>query len=267
MRPLHLLLALFFGSLPGPATLFAQGSLTPLGAPAVTMKTLDQVRPGTAIGTLPFTISAPGHYYVTANLATTGSGITIAADDVTLDLNGFTLSGDGDTGDLGIATSGTARARIRIRGGTVRNFAVGIFLAASAAQIVVEDLSVSACTSNGIQVVSNATGGVTQSVFRRLRLVGNASGLVLANAAFTGTGQNLVDGCEALNCTSIGFSISTPGNFVMRCLASGNGTNYSIVPNNRFGVIVAPAGNASLVSGTSGGAGTGATDPFANVSF
>src|SRR5260370_25455545 len=74
---------------------FAQGSLTPPGAPGPTMKTLSQIEPRTPISSLPFTINAPGAYYVTTNLTgvTGTNGITIAANDVTLDLKGFSLLG------------------------------------------------------------------------------------------------------------------------------------------------------------------------------
>src|ERR1019366_7708233 len=79
----------------------AQGSLTPPGAPAPTMKTLAQVEPRTPISSVPYTISSPGSYYLTATLTNTGVGIdaiTINADDVTLDLKGFTLMGGPSAG-------------------------------------------------------------------------------------------------------------------------------------------------------------------------
>ena len=75
-----------------------QGSLTPPGAPTPTMKSLDQIEPRTPITYDGYYISSPGSYYVTTNL--TGSvygvpgspyGIYIASDNVTVDLNGFTL--------------------------------------------------------------------------------------------------------------------------------------------------------------------------------
>ena len=74
---------------------FAQGSLTPPGAPAPTMKTLTQIEPRTAISSIPTTITQSGSYYLTGNLSGVAgqNGITIVASDVTLDLNGFTLTG------------------------------------------------------------------------------------------------------------------------------------------------------------------------------
>src|SRR5579883_474024 len=75
--------------------MFAQGSLTPPGAPAPTMKTLSQIEPRTPISSLPFTIYIPGSYYLTTNLTgvSNSDGITISTGNVTLDLNGFTLQG------------------------------------------------------------------------------------------------------------------------------------------------------------------------------
>src|SRR3979411_1007872 len=74
---------------------FAQGSLTPPGAPAPTMKTLSQIEPRTAISFTPFVIPNAGSYYVTTNLVGISgtNGIVISSGNVTLDLNGFALLG------------------------------------------------------------------------------------------------------------------------------------------------------------------------------
>ncbi len=62
------------------------------------MKSLDQIEARRPIDptqpgfSTPYTISNPGSYYLTGNLAVTaGDAIVIAVDGVTLDLNGFTL--------------------------------------------------------------------------------------------------------------------------------------------------------------------------------
>ena len=79
----------------------------PAGAPAQTMKSLDQMEPRTplvagapgvfiatgAFGTGTININASGSYYLTANLTVTGSdGIRINSSGVTLDLCGFTIT-------------------------------------------------------------------------------------------------------------------------------------------------------------------------------
>src|SRR5260370_9368282 len=100
-----------------PSTCFAQGSLTPPGAPGATFKTLAQIEPRTPISSLPFTISVAGSYYVTTNLAAVAAvdGITVAADNVSVDLNGFSLTGFGTINSA--VYSPPARKTLSIRNG------------------------------------------------------------------------------------------------------------------------------------------------------
>src|SRR3954454_1744353 len=95
---------------------FPQGSLTPPGAPAPTMKRLDEVEPRTNLQASPapagvdttnpnyeFVINQPGSYYLSANIAVTkANGIQISAEGVTLDLNGFQISRASGSGGDGI---------------------------------------------------------------------------------------------------------------------------------------------------------------------
>lgn len=157
----------------------------------------------------PAAIDQPGSYRLTGNLTVPAGleGLRILADDVTVDLNGFTIAGGGGAIADGIALYGTKN--IEIRNGTVRGFSrAGIFggaFATNARILGVRALSnfqglelqgvgtlVDGCTAvgnlTGIRVFDG--GMITNSVAR-----GNTSFglLVEANSAYGGnvvTGNN-----------------------------------------------------------------------------
>jgi hypothetical protein len=100
-----LMLALLLNVALEPSTCFGQGSLTPPGAPAPTMKTLQQIEPRTPISSLPVFIGQPGSYYLTGSfdVGAGQDGIVVSANNVTIDLNGFTIrSFDPTNGNVGI---------------------------------------------------------------------------------------------------------------------------------------------------------------------
>jgi hypothetical protein len=154
------------------STVLAQGSLTPPGAPGPTMVTLSQIEPRTPITSAPYTISAPGSYYLAANLAvSSGTAITITASQVTLDLNGYTLSSTEATPTgTGILLAGGA-TDITIRNGHIKGnvvysagnyagsgFANGIYFSGSTLQnVLVSHVSVSGVLNNGIDLGAGVT--------------------------------------------------------------------------------------------------------------
>jgi hypothetical protein len=115
------------------ATRSTAGPLDPPGPPA---STLPQVEPRSPIppagwsGAFPITITQPGSYFLTQNLSPfTAGGIDIEASDVTLDLNGFTISRTGvccGVNEDGIFGGATLRNAVTVRNGTIDGFATGI---------------------------------------------------------------------------------------------------------------------------------------------
>lgn len=99
---------------------------------------------------IPLTITNSGSYLLTENVTgSSGSNaITIAASDVSLDLNGFALNGV--AGSLsGVAVSG-GRINVAIQNGTIRNWGQHGVSAGAASNSAVRKLKVSRNTLDGI---------------------------------------------------------------------------------------------------------------------
>lgn len=95
------------------------------------------------------------------------------------------------------------------------------------------------------------------------RLNGGSSGGIYAGIQTSGNDNRI----EGNNCTlnNRGIHCINSFNFIARNTCSGNGTNWVITPNNVCFVIVAATGSG--VSGNSGGASLGSTDPNANFTY
>lgn len=126
------------------SSVFGQGALIPPGAPAPTMKTLDQIEPRTLITNLPATISTPGAYVVTRNLSlASGNGISVTASDVTIDLNGFVLTGNPGGGGHGIHVAAGVE-NVMIKNGVLRNWGADGVHAWEAGHVVIRDIQITA---------------------------------------------------------------------------------------------------------------------------
>jgi hypothetical protein len=86
-----------------------------------------QAAPPIPILACPYNINSPGVYVVTSNLTSAGSCIGIATDDVAIDLQGYTITGDGASG-VGIGCGTNPCNHIIIANGTIERFAIGIFI-------------------------------------------------------------------------------------------------------------------------------------------
>lgn len=246
----------------GIPSVFAQGNLTPPGAPAPTMKTLQQVEPRTPISSAPFTITQSGSYYLTTNLTSTGHGVIIAASGVTLDLMGFTITGDRGATDYGVFLDGATSSAIRnivVRNGIVRNFSDGVlaeytldsrfeFLIAASNSIFGILLNGTSGQCNGNMIANCTVSGNTASGIRLSGNSGRCDGNAIVDCMISGNGDSGVflsgdnsgecDGNSITDCTISGntdngvylsgiSSGECNGNVIADCTINGNG-NYGI---------------------------------------
>jgi len=181
----------------------------------------------TPISAVPFTISEAGSYYLTGNLTASDStsGITISADNVTLDLNGFALIGGGSGSVAGIVVP-VAQKNLCIRNGTVRGWTNGGVRADTARNSRLENLRVSNNSGDGNNGAAGLVAGPGSSV---------KNCVAADNPALPGI--RTLDGCTIVDCTASGNGLGgiTGGNnvTVSHCTASDNvAVGINVVTNS-----------------------------------
>jgi hypothetical protein len=203
----------------------------------------------TAITSIPTTISAKGVYCLTTDLATNilgGFAVTIASDDVVLDLGGYTLGGlPAGPSSNAFGIYALDRKNITIRNGTIRGFSKGIDLddsgSGASSGHLVELVRVETSNSGGIMVIGNG------SVIRYNQVLNCNGRLGLVNIAgifAAGTGvlvlDNLIENFTVAGpADSFGIRIFTNGNGVV---VEGNTISNPSLPATKnkgsFGVLV-----------------------------
>lgn len=113
-------------------------------------------------------------------------------------------------------------------------------------------------TGTGIQVSSNA-------IIRANSVINNGGTTATFSNIRATSSDNFIEGN---NCSDapIGIDIASGGNFIVRNTCSGNTLNWQVVAgNNCLVVLGTPA--AAAISGDSGGASPGSTNPNANFTY
>lgn len=237
------------------------------------------VTPGDTPG-FPITISVTGSYRLSGNLTIADrltTGIHITADNVTIDLNGFSISGPvvctanptncgGSGGGVGIHSGdfniGTVHARgIKVYNGTVRGMGFhGVRLMGDGSLV------------ERVRTISNGGPGIVMgsgSVFNSFATLNGGSGIIAGQAYNSVAEQNLTGG---IFIRQSGIAIGNRSTFnggVGLTVLTGVATNNTVTNNGGFGFdTTCPAvltGNVSINNSGGNYRFTGSCTTFVNT--
>jgi hypothetical protein len=201
---------------------------------------------GTPISSVPYPINAPGFYFLTGNLNSSGSyAITVNADDVTLDLMGFSLSYTGSPGYWSVGVFMNGRSNVEVRNGTVQGFTEGCVAEYSTAGVKHRVVNVRALNGNGGHgIFLRGTG----------HLVENCTASNNNTGIWIDSGE--ISGCAAAN-NSIGIWLQGPGNLLDT--TAFNNTSHNFYLGNGVATSLLADGNSAFGLSTNYGKPTGTT--------
>jgi hypothetical protein len=200
----------------------------------------------------PINITTPGSYRLASNLkvtSPTADAIRITADDVTLDLNGFSIIGPGAGSGLGI--NGANASVVTVTNGAVTGMGGGGVALGDEADV------------EGVRAVANgphAFDGIVAGLYSRI--VGNvANNNVGPVAEHGGVGIFCVGPCLVSRNTAdsnkfIGIR-AAPGTLVLGNSASGNGYGLDLSETGGYGKNVMHNNRIACVNPAHGGTSTG----------
>ncbi len=220
----------------------------------------------------PVTISTPGSYCLAQDVTT----ITISASQVTLNLNGHTVS----SATAGITVSGISPANIIIRNGIVQasiiNTGTGISLLSGGNNIVlekvnilnwqtginasnIEDTIVQHCIIANCDTVGIQLANITNTQIQQCLITGNSKGLLLADTSSTSKGLKVLECAFQQNQTANNAVDIQSGDCFefASCSALGNATAFNGFSIANASNVIVNECNACGFSDNSAGQGNG----------
>jgi hypothetical protein len=197
------------------------------------------ISPGDTAG-FPATLSRPGRYKLSGNLVVPGqtTGIDVRANDVTIDLNGFTISGNPPGAYYGVYALSVSR--IRVVNGTLTGVGDAIAIGASG---IIENM----------RLISNTHGvtGERDTVIRNSTIASNSAfgiycfGCVVEGNVIAGNGS----GVDILDEPGLVRGNVIAGN-------NGFGSSYGLLSNAKTGF------GSNIIVGNNGGSVNAQPEPL-----
>lgn len=194
-------------------------------------------------------LTQPGSYVLANNLSAAPHTpcLGVLANDVTIDLSGFTIDGQCDDSSVvlclatsqGIGDGGGPRENVTIRNGTIKRFADGIHIFGN--QIKVEHVTLNRNQGTGIYTVESAT--ITDNVVNGNRVgiqvgsasvvTGNTVGFNSSHAIVAGPGSTL-RGNSAVQNGGDGFQVEQGSTIVNNSAYRNTGAGFRLTCGQGF---------------------------------
>lgn len=180
---------------------------------------------------LPITISSPGHYYLARDINASGDAINITSSNVTLDLNGHTITGPLTA--YGIhATSSVAN--VRVTNGTIVGFFYPVYVQGSAAPLSwqVDHLRISGFHGVAQVITIYGQSGADTAVVEENTISNAASGstgsvIVLSGISSGSIRRNVIVPNANMMGIWLKFSPSSYGNRIEENTVSCSGSTFN----------------------------------------
>jgi hypothetical protein len=218
------------------------------------------------------TISTPGSYILANNLNANGNCLSIGSSFVTINFNGFAVTGNG-TG-FGVSATGFPKG-IAIRNGTIRNFSIGVSLQSDSLveRMYITDNTVIGVTVEGSSIVrdniitDNGTGLSAGSSLGPGTIVTGNTVARNFNGVRTGTSSIVIGNVSTSSENGDGFQVGSSSLVINNVSTNNRGSiasgfnvfSLSLVENNTasanglFGFVVTCP--SKVVNNTAGGDG------------
>lgn len=220
-----------------------------------------------AAGGYPYSISSSGSYRLTGNLTvpTVTNAIQLGGNsNITIDLNGFSITGAGTSGGTGIGSFASSK-NVTIKNGVITNFSVGVFIGSdSTVENVIANSNLDGILVTDRSKVRNCT---TNFGADGMRCNSSSACTFTGNTIVSNTGDGIV--CGNGNCLISGNTIVSNGEWGILCSGSAclildnvinNNTSTGILANDAttsYGNNVLNGNGTNISGGTSlGGANT-----------
>lgn len=188
-----------------------------LGLGGIAAPAWAQATPITSCGN----INNPGSYKLAGNLTAAGNCLQVFSDFVTIDLDGFTILGDGTGTAIGNAAGGRGTT---VRNGKIFGFANGLSFP-TGIQVVVEAMTLTNIANVGVTV---GAGSVVKDTRTSADPPGTGTGFFLIGSGSTVIGNTAMS-------HNVGFQIP-PNSAVINNTSANNTSGFTInCPSNVLG--------------------------------